>query len=230
MIAQWSFLADTRRWINAGLTLVQRRRRWSNVKPVLIQRLVSAGVSHCAIMQSVNVLCMLKQTQTSICVGITCTWQVEISLFRHWLELVSPNWSLIAHVRPPLHCCKNLHGLLYSNFTAFIRLYNYHCHCHQSLIAQLQTLQGYNWDVHECLQSSWYIASGSSCGATGAVVNKLKLTAWKVRDRGFEPHSGLHVSKKQNVSSSLTRKVQYCGEPWSCAQKIGMRTIDCAMK
>ena len=34
---------DTRRWINAGLTLVQRRRRWTNVKPTLIQRLVSAG-------------------------------------------------------------------------------------------------------------------------------------------------------------------------------------------
>ena len=35
--------ADTRRWINVGLTLVQRRGRWSDVKPTLIQRLVSAG-------------------------------------------------------------------------------------------------------------------------------------------------------------------------------------------
>ena len=34
----------------------------------------------------------------------------------------------------------------------------------------------------------------------------LKLSAWKVGDRGFEPHSGLRVSKKQNVSSPLTRK------------------------
>ena len=34
----------------------------------------------------------------------------------------------------------------------------------------------------------------------------LKLAAWKVGDRGFEPHSGLLVSKKQNVSSPLTRK------------------------
>ena len=34
----------------------------------------------------------------------------------------------------------------------------------------------------------------------------LKLSAWKVGDRGFEPHSGLQVSKKkQNVSSPLTR-------------------------
>ena len=35
--------ADTRRWINVGLTLVQRRRRWTHGKPTLIQRLVSAG-------------------------------------------------------------------------------------------------------------------------------------------------------------------------------------------
>ena len=35
--------ADTRRWIIVGLTLVQRRRRWTNVKPTLIKRLVSAG-------------------------------------------------------------------------------------------------------------------------------------------------------------------------------------------
>ena len=34
----------------------------------------------------------------------------------------------------------------------------------------------------------------------------LKLPAWKVGDRGFEPHSGLRVSKKQNVSSPINRK------------------------
>ena len=37
-----------------------------------------------------------------------------------------------------------------------------------------------------------------------ALVQWLRLPAWKVGDRGFEPHSGLQVSKKQNVSSSLT--------------------------
>ena len=35
--------ADTRRRINVGLAVVQRRRRWTNVKPTLIHRLVSAG-------------------------------------------------------------------------------------------------------------------------------------------------------------------------------------------
>ena len=34
----------------------------------------------------------------------------------------------------------------------------------------------------------------------------LKLSAWKVGDRGFEPRSGIQVLKKQNVSSLLTRK------------------------
>ena len=33
--------ADTKRWINVGLASVQRRR-WTNVKPTLIQRIVSA--------------------------------------------------------------------------------------------------------------------------------------------------------------------------------------------
>ena len=33
-----SYPTDTIRWINVGLTLVQRRRRWTNVKPTLIPR------------------------------------------------------------------------------------------------------------------------------------------------------------------------------------------------
>ena len=35
---------DTSGWINVGLTLVHRLRRWTNVKPTLIQRLMSAGM------------------------------------------------------------------------------------------------------------------------------------------------------------------------------------------
>ena len=31
-------------------------------------------------------------------------------------------------------------------------------------------------------------------------------TAWEIGDRGFKTHSGIQVSKEQNVSSSLTRK------------------------
>ena len=34
----------------------------------------------------------------------------------------------------------------------------------------------------------------------------LKLPVWEVGNRGFEPHSGLQVSKKQIVSSPLTHK------------------------
>ena len=39
-----------------------------------------------------------------------------------------------------------------------------------------------------------------------ALVQWLKLPAWKVGNRGFEPHSGVQVSKKQNVSFMLTHK------------------------
>ena len=31
----------------------------------------------------------------------------------------------------------------------------------------------------------------------------LKLPAWKIGERGFEPRSGIHVLKKQNVISTL---------------------------
>ena len=40
--------ADTRCWINFGLTLVQRRRRWTNVKPTLIQHYWLLGGLICA--------------------------------------------------------------------------------------------------------------------------------------------------------------------------------------
>ena len=39
----------------------------------------------------------------------------------------------------------------------------------------------------------------------GALVQWLKLPAWKVGDRGIESHSDLQISKKQNVSSPLRR-------------------------
>ena len=40
----------------------------------------------------------------------------------------------------------------------------------------------------------------------GALVQWVKLPAWKVGHREYEPHSVLPVLKKQNVSSPLTRK------------------------
>ena len=43
-------------------------------------------------------------------------------------------------------------------------------------------------------------------GWAGALVQWLMLPALKVGDRGFEPHPSLQVSKKQIVSSLLTRK------------------------
>ena len=43
--------SGTTRWINVGLTLVHRLRRWTNAKPTLIQQFVSAGC---------DVVCNLK--------------------------------------------------------------------------------------------------------------------------------------------------------------------------
>ena len=45
-----------------------------------------------------------------------------------------------------------------------------------------------------------------SSNRAGTLVQWLKLPAWKVGDRGLEPHTGLQVSKQQNVSSPLTRE------------------------
>ena len=42
--------------------------------------------------------------------------------------------------------------------------------------------------------------------SAGALVQWLKLPVWKFGDRGFEPHSGRQVSKKQNVCSPLIRE------------------------
>ena len=49
------------------------------------------------------------------------------------------------------------------------------------------------------------------------LVQWLYPPAWKFGDCGFEPNSGIQVSKKQSVSSPLTRK----GSPvWpTCAQR-----------
>ena len=45
------------------------------------------------------------------------------------------------------------------------------------------------------------------------LVQWLKLPASKVGDRGFVPRSGIQVSKKQNVSSPLTRNDSTLWEP-----------------
>ena len=47
---------------------------------------------------------------------------------------------------------------------------------------------------------------GHSWPSIEPLVQWLKLPAWKVGDCVFEHHSGLQASKKQNISSPLTRK------------------------
>ena len=70
---------------------------------------------------------------------------------------------------------------------------------------QISLINYYNVSFYVCI---------CVCVWGRALVQWLRLSAWKVGDRGFEPHCGLQVSKKQNVSSPLIQlKIQFCGEP-----------------
>ena len=51
-----------------------------------------------------------------------------------------------------------------------------------------------------------HVNGGPRVFGAGALVQCSKLPVWKVENRGFKPHYGLQVSKKQNVSSPLTRE------------------------
>ena len=55
---------------------------------------------------------------------------------------------------------------------------------------------------------------------SGALVQWLKLPAWKDGDRGFKPHSAPYVSKKLNVIPRSLKKIQYCGEPLDIRQPV----------
>ena len=46
----------------------------------------------------------------------------------------------------------------------------------------------------------------TSCPVRAGGPSAVELPAWKFGDVGFEPHSGLQVSKKQFFSTPLTRK------------------------
>ena len=50
----------------------------------------------------------------------------------------------------------------------------------------------------------FFLPSDGEC--PGAVVKELLQNSWKVGNRGFKSHSGLQVSKKQNVSSPPIRE------------------------
>ena len=58
------------------------------------------------------------------------------------------------------------------------------------------------------------------------LVQWLKLPAWKVGDRGFEPRSGIQVAKKQNASSLPTRKDSILeGHMWCVALTTSISTF-----
>ena len=52
-------------------------------------------------------------------------------------------------------------------------------------------------------KTAWYkISKDKICSPT----DFISADIWKIGDRGLEPHSGIWVLKKQNASSTLTRK------------------------
>ena len=59
--------SDTRRWINVGL------RRWTNVKPTLIQRLLSAGISAIVDWNPIHFLFQVTSVWTSRRASRVCT-------------------------------------------------------------------------------------------------------------------------------------------------------------
>ena len=58
----------------------------------------------------------------------------------------------------------------------------------------------------------------------------LKLPAWKVGDRGLEAHSGLQVSKKQNVSSPRTREDSILWVACSASHRQGSNFKSCVWR
>ena len=67
-------------------------------------------------------------------------------------------------------------------------------------------------DKHVCILAS--------LSKHGALAQWFKLPAWKVGDCRFEPRSSVQVSKKQNVSSLLTRK----DYPLTRSSELGLRS------
>ena len=59
--------------------------------------------------------------------------------------------------------------------------------------------------VDVCWSHTLYNA-GRGPDAVVEARTSLVEAAWKVDDHGFEPQSDLQISKKQNVSSQLTRE------------------------
>ena len=80
---------DTRRWNNGGLTLGRRRRRWTNVKLTLIQRVVPAGNTDMSTSHKTH-----SFTQCWINVG---PGDIEPMLISGWTNVVDNGPSLNQH-------------------------------------------------------------------------------------------------------------------------------------
>ena len=93
--------ANTICWINVGLMLVHRRRRWTNVKPTLIQRLVSDGM--------IITGCSYQRRHRSRMMPINCDGACELwvfflallPLYMHTLSQRGSHWQKLSSATLP---------------------------------------------------------------------------------------------------------------------------------
>ena len=63
--------------------------------------------------------------------------------------------------------------------------------------------------------------------SAGPLVQWLKLPAWKIWDRGFEPHSDIKFQRIKMFLPCLLVKIEYCGEPpWPRGSVLGLRPLE----
>ena len=114
------FPADTIRWINVGLSLVQRRRQWTRVQPTLIQRLVSVGLQRWIIFQFEIIINVLVSSFRFIWIPMSSVYDhykysnsfsagtvficqnLTSTGVRFWRIKTTPRWKGRSRTHPPL--------------------------------------------------------------------------------------------------------------------------------
>ena len=107
---QQGYPSKMRRWTNVGFMLGQRRRRWANIKPTLIQRLMFAGnfTANCIIFISshVTMMCQEKSSKSRIyfitylyiCNNVSpwlhCLVRIDLQFWLIWMnKIIIIYWS-----------------------------------------------------------------------------------------------------------------------------------------
>ena len=77
-------------------------------------------------------------------------------------------------------------------------------------------------DLSRSIHLNHPISMAIAVGA-GALVQWLKLPAWKVGDREFEPRSAFKLQRNKMFFPRALVEIQYCGEPpWPSGSMLGL--------